>query len=203
MKEPAGGANKSGGEAASPAEVRAAVEALDPITLARFGAYARRRLHGCSPGVLKGRQAEDLLQEAIERTLDGRRTWKKSVSFHTHLFMVMKSIASAWDEEGDQAVPFSSLEQVDEEGEVRGPHLHASTTDPDPERAAASREQVALISEHFKDDVVPSLVITAILDGHLISELPGLLGISKNEGEAAWKKIRRHAAAILGRGTRS
>lgn len=183
--------------------MRAAVEALDPTTLARFGAYARRRLHGCSPGVLKGRQAEDLLQEAIERTLDGRRTWKNSVPFRTHLFMVMKSIASAWDEEGDQAVPFSSLERANEEGEVTGPHMFVPAQDPDQERVAIAREEIALVGEHFKDDVVPSLVMTAILDGHLVSDLPGLLGVSRNECEAAWKKIRRHAAALPGLGARS
>jgi len=194
----------SGQGAASLAEVGAAVEALDEPTLARLQAYARRRVYGCGPAVLKGREDKDLVREAIFRTLDGRRTWQKSIPLDTHLFGAMRSIASHWEEEAlaDPAVPASSLSYETDDGVPVEPYDQVPSSAPDPERQAAGREELALIIDHFKGDPVASLMITCRMEGTPLSELLAL-GVSENELEAARKKVRRHATRLLGRGGKS
>lgn len=192
--------NIPGEGAASPSEVGDAVEALDESTRASFGAYARRRLRGCGPAVLKGREWKDLVSEAITRTLDGRRTWKKSVPFDTHLYGAMRSIASSWEQQvtADSAVSASSLSYEGEDGDLVEPYAQAPDSAPDPERRAGGREELALVIDHFKDDPVASLIITCFSDGTPLVDL-AQLGIPANQIEAARKKVKRHAMCLLGR----
>ena len=76
-------------EFASLAETRASIEGLSShdytrlILIAEF--FARRRTQGSIV------EAEDLLHDAVLKTLDGRRRWKRSVSMLKHLDRVMES----------------------------------------------------------------------------------------------------------------
>lgn len=40
---------------------------------------------------------EELIDEAVARTLDGRRKWKKGLDGPSHLFGAMKSILNSWN----------------------------------------------------------------------------------------------------------
>ena len=71
-------------EYASDQEVEAAIAALSPTDVERLRARATYRVIALASTGL-GMSAEDLLQEAILRTFEGRKRWRKTVSFVKHL----------------------------------------------------------------------------------------------------------------------
>ena len=111
----------------------------------------------------------DLLNEAVLRTLDGRRNWKRTVALHTHLEGAMKSIAShvksppEWDPLG-----------------------------PDPDQAESS-DGVAELVQHFeeKDDDDALLVLAEMAEGKTPAEVRVSLGLEQKRYEAIMKAIRR------------
>ena len=89
-------------EAASPDEIIQALAGLTPADLRRLQKFARFRMAALR-GLSRGRDYEDLLDEAMTATLDGRRAWrKKSVTFVHHLMAVMRSTSDNWTTRGDQ-----------------------------------------------------------------------------------------------------
>src|SRR4051794_23521133 len=78
---------------ASPQEVTDAIQALGDIDLERlqqFAYFQAKALAGFGAGI----NGTDLLQQSIERTLLGKRTWNTEVSFVQHLLGVIRSLAS-------------------------------------------------------------------------------------------------------------
>src|SRR5690349_11799893 len=73
----------------SSADVRRAIDRLQDADYVRLmliaSSFARRRIRGTSV------EPEDLLQEAITKTLDGTRGWSRGVSIIKHLDRVMES----------------------------------------------------------------------------------------------------------------
>src|SRR5438045_4062723 len=78
-------------------EVLRAIDALTEADFLRLNEEARCRIIRIGRRAANGRTQDDLLQEAVTRLLDGRRTWyPENVAFVSYLMGVIKSVASAW-----------------------------------------------------------------------------------------------------------
>src|SRR5690348_2838913 len=77
-----------------------AIDSLSPAELLRLKLYAAWRIRILGH-LAAGREAADLLHEAIAATVDDRRPWKgNGVPLMAHLRGAMRSISSGWSEKG-------------------------------------------------------------------------------------------------------
>jgi len=112
---------------------------------------------------------DDLLQESVLRTLEGRRKWNRSVPLEVHLRGVMKSIASHAKNAPGWAPP-----------------------EADPDNAGAA-SAVAELVKHFedKDDDEALLVLAGQAEGKEPKEIRDDLGLEQTRYETIMKSIRR------------
>jgi hypothetical protein len=115
---------------------------------------------------------QDLLQEAICRVLDGKRSWRKGVPATLFLGGVMRSIAWGWKDEF-----------LDPETDVGDQGSEA--------REVMSRIEVSQIVELFADDPVAQRLVMGMMEGARGEELQELCGLTQIEYESKRKKIRR------------
>lgn len=121
----------------TPGEVRRIIGRLRGPDLVRLGALARVWATG-----LRQHDADDLLNEALDRVLSGRRPWPVEVPLPAFLSQVMRSIASQWRQEARRE-PLKEDEagkMLDEEsnnpsacyeiGDLIGRMRHSLGTDP-------------------------------------------------------------------------
>lgn len=185
-------------KAATPEEIQAAIEALAPAELLRLREFAGWRVAGLGRKAL-GQNHDDLLGEAITRTLAGDRRWNKlSVNFAGHLMGVMRSISTHWKEQFDSDEPHleSELTHVSPEGEVWNPLMRVDSAAPNPERILDARQQVEEIERLFAEDTVASLIIQGLREGMSGPDLRADLELSQTEYDTAMKRIRRKVRVI-------
>lgn len=172
--------DKGDGGAASKAEVRAAIEGLTDGDYAKLmliaRGFARARIRGSVV------EPEDLLQEAITKTLGGRRTWNRTVSILKHLDRVMESDAG----------------HIAEKEAAHTPPPAAEGLDPW-ERAAAQAKLNDLLSLFVGDDQALE-VIHLKAEGFSASEIQQQLGISETHYDTVTKRMRRRVAKHLSQG---
>jgi hypothetical protein len=181
------------GLAATPDEVRSAVETLTKPQLAKLSLYARARITALWRRA-EGRDQDDLLQEALAATLCGKRHWYKGrVDFVGHLIGAMRSIASAWAEKCDQGAPYleSELSTTNEQGEPVNPVSNVSDSTPTVERALDAQHELVTIQALFKNDSNVILVMEGLRDGMTGPEMQAQLGLSEKDYNAALKRMRR------------
>src|ERR1017187_8382982 len=107
--------------------VRAAIEGLTSENLDRLYYMARR---------FDSRRHEDLLHEAIRRTLSGERRWRDGVEIFWHLYGCMRSIAWEWSKKRDENFILEPESGTDDRDATFLKGISAAA--PDPERLAAS-----------------------------------------------------------------
>lgn len=136
------------GEYASAQEARAALEGLSAVDLAKLQVIARffckRRLSGTQA------TWEDLLHEAIVRTLSGARRWRRArVTIVQHLDRVMESLSGHLAGQDLAAEGTAQDDDPTEEPDLRHwPAPFQSTV----EAAASAREDRASVLEMFTGD---------------------------------------------------
>jgi DNA-directed RNA polymerase specialized sigma24 family protein len=192
------------GRSATNAEVREAIGSLTDAELTRLGRYAWWRVQAIGKGA-RGNKHEDLLQEAIVRTLDGRRTWNRSaVDFIGHLIGVIRSIASEWAESLEaerHEEPLLETELVrNPDGTDVNPFQSVVSPAPGFEKTFEAQDSVSFIREFFRDD--PEVL--EIMEG-LAAELKGpeiceILGISRTAYETVMRRLRRSLPKIFPEG---
>ena len=160
----------------APAECKTAIEALGGNELRILKRHARTL-------TLRGScyyaDSEDLLHEAIARTLDGRRKWRRQrVDLVMHLKGCMRSIADGYDAEARKRSdkPPDHVTCGEEERFLR--------------QAMLRRVRVAL-----KPDALALGVFNALLAGHTPREVRSLLNIKEEVYDAARKRISRRVEA--------
>ncbi len=183
-------------------EATAAIEALysDKPKLHKLQQYAKFRLEGIGRAA-EGYEPEDLLSEAVTRTLEGDRKWNKTaVDMVGHLIGVMKSLSSHMAESvGIRKVSTyleSEVTQVTEGGDVVNPVEHHPSSRPGPDRILEAHQRVECIEQAFIEDKEVSQVIEALREGFSGPETQELLGISKTEYETRMKRMRRKASIL-------
>jgi len=188
--------------AATPDEVRAALDALGEADLVRLEKFARYRIRGLGRKA-EGRDHDDLLGEAIRDTLDPeKRRWNKDVSFVRHLVGAMRSISSHWREQFDENEPLleSELLQTTDEGEVLSPLDVVGSGAPGAERILAAKEELERIEKAVADDTVVSDILGGLRAEMLAGEIREVLGLSVIEYETAMKRFRRRVRPTGGQG---
>jgi hypothetical protein len=174
-------------EYATDEEVVAAVQALtdvDGVRLAKVAGFRARALAGLGLGL----SADDLIQEAIKRTLKRRRRWRKKVPFVMHLSKAIRSIASHAPDELKGGTVLTASEE-DSDGRLDGIALVSQVTDP--ERAAAVAEQFARIEKKFADDAEVALVLEGLAAGMKGPEIQADLQITETQYETIMTRLRR------------
>ena len=164
-------------------EVQRAVEALSQSDHLRLGAVAR---------ILRSRDQLDLVQEALAKTLEGKRRWRHGKTLCDHLIDVMRSMASNLAKKKDE-----NLAELPNGGEVPA----ISSQDPSQERAVLAKEKLDEICARLQDDRLALDVLQCWLGECRGPDTKRALGISEMQYRAAVKRIRRAAGNNPKQGT--
>jgi len=170
-------------ERATDAEIEKAIGALRPSDLVRLGKVASFRARALAAAGL-GQSGEDLLQEAIKRTLAGQRHWRKAIPFVTHLVATMRSIANHALEKVHGAVLVSTATD-----DVQQPPGVSQGSDP--ERLAAAKERFQQIRKRFDDDDEVGLVLEGMAAGMKGIDIQRDLNLTPQQYETILLRLRR------------
>lgn len=199
-------------KAATQAEIVAAMESITDEDSERLEQVAVNRIIRIGRKAANGRDHEDLIQEAIERTLAGQRVWYPAqVAFVPYLVGVLWSIASEWAGHRkrnlgspEYAALESQITKEDEEGNELSPFAALSDTRSTVEEAMidaeTKMEQEALaraIEEHFAEDENASLVLLAWEEGMDGPAIQKDFGFSETTYRSTVRRIKRNSKKIM------
>lgn len=188
-----------GKDAASLDEILQALAGLTPTDSRRLQKFARFRMAALG-GMSRGRDYEDLLDEAMTATLDGRRAWRKgSVTFVKHLMAVMRSTSDNWARREDRReVIEAELYGVAQEEDAEADDLLGAVepTEAVQEMHLIEKEAMEALEAAVSDDSVARDVLSAWQLGLKGQELKDALGINEEQLRAGKKKIDRRAQAL-------
>jgi hypothetical protein len=184
--------------AATPVEINQAIDTLRPAELLRLRKCAQFRIKGLGRAS-QGRNAEDLLYEALNATLRGNRQWNTSVSFPVHLLGAMRSISSHWKEQFDDAEALLEAEVISttSAGEAYNPYVNARSTNPGSERIVAAKQEVEAIEQLLADDPLALEIIGGWRAEMTGPEIQEALGLTKTAYETTVKRLRRKIQSFL------
>ena len=167
-------------------EVKRAISALPPADWLRLHKVARalcRNAHF---------DAEDLLQEAFERTLDGSRQCSRTLDIVHFLVGVMRSIASDW-RKARKRRPEISL--VSHTGTLQEFVIKVRDESPPTDEWLASTQEATCLKQAildlFADDGVAQRMLEGIMEGIAGEELRTLTRLSQTEFASKRRLIRR------------
>ena len=133
----------------------------------------------------------ELLHDAIERLLDGRRQWPRNVPLVVFLRETMRSIASDHWRRLDRPVVVAESE-MSADGEADG-GLVANAVDEtaQPERRASAEETIRRIEDAFEGDGQALRVLAAMASGQSPRETQQEIGIDETRYASTLRRIRR------------
>jgi len=167
-------------------DLRDAIERLTTGDLVRLRLVAK---------VLDPRRHEDLLQEAIVKTLCGDRKWRNGIPLFWHLYHAMRSIAWDWAKKLDENLVLESQFGEYDDGSSYLSGFAASA--PDPESQAAARLALNRIMEKCGSDPIVLALLTSKLLGKTESEIREELNLNHQDFCAAAQRLRRSAKHAL------
>ncbi len=179
------------------AEVERAVAGLTRADLKRLRAIARTIFSSLSlPAADRG--PDDLVSEALARTLNRSRGWRKQVDFLYHLSQSMRSIAWKWREREDEkarAVTTLSLDELPGGDAAALPDTLTSRSS-DPQATTIRRDLLRQIQRAFADDPAARAVLDSWAQGCKGPEIRRRHGLTEKELRAAIRRIRRFAISL-------
>lgn len=169
------------------AEIRSAIGSLTDADLGRLNRAARAFSAICRL------PADDLIQEAYARVLEGKRTCGRSTGIVAFLCGVMKSISS---HEAEARQSGQRPGPVLRNGQPVVPDIKANAVSPEDMAASAidDRPQLLRISEAVKGDEKLELLLEGILDNWRGADLRDLLDVDDRELAALRKRLSRRLA---------
>jgi len=179
-------------------QVYRAIQALTPGELVKLKHFAAWRVRGLARASC-GRTGEDLLSEANLSILEGvanngsGRSWNKNVDLATLLCGAMRSISSHWKRdfvEEEEALLESQIAMRGGEDAWISPLDEAVSDDPSQERDVAARQEWALITKLYLDDVAARGVLEGWSRGMTASEIMEDSGLTKWEYQETMRRIR-------------
>jgi DNA-directed RNA polymerase specialized sigma24 family protein len=185
-------------EAASLDEISQAVAGLTAAELRKLQKFARFRMAALR-GLSRGRDYEDLVEEAMAATLDGRRIWRKgSVKFVNHLMAVMRSTSDNWVTREDQremveAELYGASQDENEADDLLGA---VKPTTAGQETQLIEKEALEALEASISEDPIAREVLSALQLGLKGQELKETLGITEDQLRAATRKIDRRTQAL-------
>jgi DNA-directed RNA polymerase specialized sigma24 family protein len=165
-----------------PESIIAALKALsdsDARTLKNYAAFRTLAIKGA----VFHAGAEDLLHEAIARTMDGRRKQADGVDFVTHLKGCIRSIASEYKEDAVREITHRQAGERD--------RLTASTS-----ADFQARETLQRIRARLKADKLTLRIFDRLREGYSAAEIRERLGINASIYNASRKRIYRCIQAL-------
>jgi hypothetical protein len=200
---------------ATSAEIGQAIEALTHEDNERIERTALNRIARIWRAANQ-RSHKDLIQEAVTRILDGRRSWHKGrVSFTQCLIGAIRSIASEWaghrkrnKEHPEYASLESDLLKPDEKGRTKSPFdglqseaLNAEEelieTDVTAEQEAEHKALADKIEAAFADDERASIVLMGFQDGMDGPAIRAEFEFSEKEFRTTTRRIQRRVEKIM------
>jgi hypothetical protein len=172
---------------ATPDEIAAAMEALAAEDTLRLDRYSRFRITRIGRAA-DTRDHDDLLAEALRKTLEGDRSWNKDVTFPAHLFGAMWSISSHWAETfaNEQRAGRAQIsDRKDARTELTG------IVDEVAERDAAAHQMLDQVRALFANDALASNIVAGWEDDLDPTEIRELLDIDKMTFDSKVRAIRR------------
>lgn len=203
---------------ATHAEVASAIEALarQPGDMVRLREFAKNRIARIGPWAANGRTAEELLQIATLKVLEGSRTWNpEKVDLKGLLMGAMWSIASSWaahhgrnHQSPEYALSESGADASASDGNGRPAFDNLASQAPSPEdelirmEEARERNEIAdQIGEACAGDEDALAVIAGLEDGMSLVEIRDEFGWEDNTIRAVMRRIKRRTERVLeGRG---
>ena len=178
---------------ASKQDVVEGLRGLTDADLRRLEGIARVRAVG-----LHEVEWQDLLHEAVVRTLDGARQWPTDVGLVVFLRETMRSIASEhWRRRRiDPIVPDSRLRDPPEDVEATVLDSVVDST-ADPERDAAAAETIAQIEKAFQGDLEALHVLWGMALGISPSEIQDEGHMDARRYASTQRRIRRTLAKVF------
>ncbi|MDQ1902355.1 sigma factor [Paracoccus sp. WLY502] len=138
-------------------------------------------------------EAEELVQEAFIRILDGDRAWPRGLDTRSFVIKVIQSIASEIRERGKRRKPHMTMTGTLPEDTLPCPDLTAAETLDLLQQDAAMR---ARMLEYFKDDPELCMLAEALLEGWEKSELLFLFDQDESRYQATRKRFRRRTKKL-------
>lgn len=191
-------------QSATDDEVFEAVTNLTDKEKQRLGLYAVDRLQNIGRAAA-GWDEEDLLQEAIKRTLAGNRKWYKGqVDFFGHLKGVLMSITSDMARKlttEKHEEPFSESELLNgSEEESVNPYEVAASAPSRVLQTLVAKERLALVMDIFRDDQA----VLNIIEGRCCDltevETCEMFEMTQKEFGAARRRLSRGLATVFPEG---
>jgi DNA-directed RNA polymerase specialized sigma24 family protein/DNA-binding transcriptional MerR regulator len=168
-----------------------AVEKLPRADLNRLRSFARVKVKEVG-GKAHGRDAEDLLAEAITSTANGQRTWREGIDLRQHLYGAIRSIASSWREKiGEEYA------ETDLVGPGNPSPLEQVADEINPERILQAKQRLDQIRRLFDKDPEAQRILRLMEDELRPQEIRDRLGFEPDQYAAAVRRIRRKLEAYV------
>jgi len=178
-------------------EIDRAITALTSSELLRLQRFAKFRVRGIGRAA-SGRNWEDLLSEALYRTLMGTedaqsgRHWNKKVTFVQHLAGAMSSIASLWKRQFKEKTTYrmSELSIHDSEGQEHSPFDEIPATCKPADQRLIEKCMTDHVLELLQDSPHASQVFRGLVDHLKKTEIMSKYGLDEKQYAAAMRRIR-------------
>ncbi len=167
-------------------ECKEALRQLSDTDWRRLDEMARLRATG-----LKTVEGRDLLHDAVDRMLGGKRKWPLEVPLIVFLRETMRSIASNMWRRQEEAVVVteSEIRRNPEKGE--GVIAMAADTSMAPEARTEAAQTLERIEELFKDDKDAQAVMVGMTSGKSPSEIQEENAMDRVQYATTQRRIRR------------
>lgn len=154
-----------------------ALEAIDTKVFARLCGYVRARLYHVLL-YLPEYEPADLVQEAIVRTADGRRTWPTEFPFPLYLKRCMDSIANELYTKYSKRPDWKDWNSEQHYLEHHESNMYAE-------------HREARLLKRLAGDAEATAVLNSRLEGYTPAEACKMLGIDAATYESARKRVKR------------
>jgi len=147
-----------------------------------------------------GKTGEDVFQEALVSTLEGRKKWNiAAVDIFGHLLFAIKNIANVWQDKFYKEHAFEA-DNVTHYGE--GYELSRlaifQASDPSVYESVSARDEVERLFGKFKEDRAATAILQAQLKGVTTArEIMQEQSLTKRQYEAARRRIRSQKSALI------
>lgn len=167
-------------------EIKTAIENLPRVSWLRLHQIARALCRHI------GSEPDDLLQEAFQRALNGRRRCPRDVDIVRFLAGVMRSIASDWSKARKRRPEVSLIAPT---GMIQEVAMQLRDPQPNPHDSLAGEQEATrmkeMILDLFADDLVAQNMLSAIFDGAEGENLRSLTDLNETEFASKRRLIRR------------
>jgi len=178
-------------------EIDRAIKALTSPELLRLQRFAKFRVRGLGRAA-SGRDWEDLLGEALYRTLMGAedaqngRHWNKKVTFVQHLAGAMSSIANVWKRQFKEKTTYlmSELSVCDPEGQEHSPFDDVPSACTPADKQLIEKSEKDSVLELLQDSPHASQVFRGLVDHLKKTEIMSKYGLDEKQYAAALRRIR-------------